>query len=418
MNEFLSEIKKRITSEEDFTPNEKDSTEQNAGISEQVTSEGSSQNGKKAASNDKFALLDSLRHPFDTHKKIKKTEFIGGLYPRGYTSLIVGASGVGKTVFMQKNFDDFSKGGSFFGGFSTLDKSVKSLVLAAEFGENGLIERAQEFNMHSNSDYVEVIDVLDFVEKGIFFTLNDKEGQENIEHLAASNIDILFIDSFRAFYKGKETDNDKVTEVFMWLAGIARKYNIAVVVIHHNRKRLSSEQEKPLVLDDIIGGQALQCYVYRVIAIEYKKEHNMNFVTCLKSWKIYFKTFAYKVRTDLYGNPYITIDLNPEEITVEKLNAKGKTQASEAEIRRGKIIMFLKGRGNQGASISEITDALDMDKEDNGKLKMQLNRMLKDGELTQPKRGNYALPPEEIPQVKSEDNNEQETNQKEIDFTE
>ena len=89
------------------------------------------------------------------------------------------------------------------------------------------------------------------------------------------------------------------------------------------------------------------------------------------------------------------------------------TQASEAEIRRGKIIMFLKGRGNQGASISEITDALDMDKEDNGKLKMQLNRMLKDGELTQPKRGNYALPPEEIPQVKSEDNNEQETNQKE-----
>lgn len=409
------ELYNYLTNEDD-TPKGKVMTEQNTGNSQQVTALPSQQAKETAPSNANFAKLDSLRHRFDTHKQVKKTEMIGGLFARGYTTILAGAPGVGKTLLMEKITHDLSYGGSFLDGFSTLDKPVKSIILAAEFGENALIERAQTFNLHANPDYVEVIDVLNFEQEGISFSLSTKEGRANIEHLAASRPDIIFIDSFGALFEGKENDNSDMRDVFKWLLKIGREYDIAIVVVHHNRKRLSNEQQKPLVLDDIIGGNALQRYVHGVIAIEHRKDYGMNFVTCLKSWGKHFKTFAYKVENDFYGSPSIKIDLEPGEMTEEKLNtkaAKAKSQPSDAEIREEKIKIFLKGKGHQGASIGEIIDALGMDKDkDDNTLKMQLRRLIQDKKLTQPKRGIYTLPAEEIPnyettQLNIEDSHEQ-----------
>ena len=108
----------------------------------------------------KFSKLDSLRHSFDTHRNVKKTEYIGGIFARGGVTAIVGASGVGKTTFLQRMFHDLSIGGEIFGGFWTEYKKRKSIIIAAELGEDGLTERAQEFNWHSDTEYVEVIDML------------------------------------------------------------------------------------------------------------------------------------------------------------------------------------------------------------------------------------------------------------------
>ena len=355
---------------------------------------------EKNSGHDEFSKLDSLRRSFDTHRKVEKTEYIGGMFARRGVTVVAGASGVGKTTFMQRFFHDLSIGGSIFGGFYYEDKPKKSIILAGELGEDGLIERAQEFNWHSDPNYVEVIDMISHAENGISYNINEAKGQANIEHLAqTSGLDLLIFDSFGMFYSGKETDNDALREVFSFLMGIARKYNIAVVVVHHSRKRLSNEQTKPLTLDDLIGGNAIARYSHRVIAIEYNKNYGANTVTCLKSWGKFFKTFTYSKKEDIYGQySYLDIDLNPKEISLPEQSGKnGQKNKPESSEPEWKLILctFLKGRGSQGATIDEITSILGYDKpKDKNTMKQRLKRMTDDKELIKPEgtRGIYALP--------------------------
>lgn len=341
----------------------------------------------------KFSKLDSLRHSFDTHRNVKKTEYIGGIFARGGVTAIVGASGVGKTTFLQRMFHDLSIGGEIFGDFWTEYKKRKSIIIAAELGEDGLTERAQEFNWHSDTEYVEVIDMLEYEDAEITFNLNELEGQANIEHLAQTpNLDLIVFDSFGMFYTGKENDNDALRATFRFLLRIARRYNIAVAVIHHSRKRLSNEQFKPLTLDDMIGGNAIARYCHRVIAIEYMPLYQANVVTCLKSWGAFFKPFSYKKITGLYGHSRLEINIDLKEI--EEAPAKKKT-ASEAETHSEMILTILKAKENNTATTKELRELLDIDEKNANNLAQTLRRMTDNGEITRAKHGVYALPKNE-----------------------
>ena len=191
--ETLEDVKKlfqSVANDTTATPSQASNTQASAENSQSVTKSKEDTPKEKNSGHDKFSKLDSLRHSFDTHREIKKTEYLGGLFPRGGITVIAGHAGVGKTLFMQRLFHDLSKGGEIFGGFAHEDKPLKSIILAGEFGENGLAERAQEFNWHSDKNFVEVIDFITFEENGISFNLCEKEGQSNIEHLAASKPDL------------------------------------------------------------------------------------------------------------------------------------------------------------------------------------------------------------------------------------
>lgn len=364
---------------------------------------------KKKNDDDKFTAFDSLRHQFDTHREVKKTEYIAGLFARGGVTILAGASGVGKTTLEQLIVHELSLGGDILNGFAHEDKPRKSIIIAGELGERGLTERAQEYAWHSDMNYVEVVDLLDFEEAGFSLTINEATGRENIEHLAQTpGLDVLFIDSFGMFYNGKENDNDTLRETFHWLNKTARKHDIAIAITHHSRKRLSSEQQKPLTLDDIIGGNAISRYVHRVIAVEYNASHKVNTVTCLKSWGPYFKTFTYSKKLGFCGaEPYIEIDIDPGEINITKNNKL--TPPSQAESQRREIITILKTK-REPATMQEIRNILGVsennEKEINS-LRVNLKRMIDSGEIIKPdnKRGIYALPEPE--HLKEEDNTAQ-----------
>ena len=376
---------------------------------------------ENAQHDNSFAAFDSLRHNFNTRREIKKTEYIGGLFPRGGITVIVGASGVGKTTIEQKIIHDLSLGGDILNGFAHEDKPRKSIIIAGELGEEGLTERAQEYGWHSDMNFVEVIDLLDFEEKGHSLILNEKTGKANIEHLAKTPaLDLLFLDSFGMFYTGKETDNDELRTVFHWLLSIARKCKIAIVIIHHSRKRLSSEQIKPLTLDDVIGGNAISRYAHRVIAVEYNAMYKANFFTCLKSWGPYFKPFTYKKNPGFYGGePYLEITLEPGEIETSTTKNKNTTSTSEATIPRSMITAFLKGKEGNQATTKEIRDIINIkenDKENeettNNTIIQILKRMIDNGEIIRVKRGLYALPKPEHTNEEAESakvNNEETT---------
>lgn len=369
-------------------------------------------------SNNKFEAFDSLRHGFNTHKEIKKTEYICGLFPRGGITVLAGSSGVGKTTLEQKIIHDSSIGGDILNGFAKNEPKRKSIIIAGELGEKGLTERAQEYGWHSDRNLVEVIDLLDFEEMGHSLILNEDTGRANIEHLAQTpGLDVLYLDSFGMFYTGKETDNDALRAVFHWLLKIARKYNIAVVIIHHSRKRLSNEQQKPLTLDDVIGGNAISRYAHRVIAVEYNSKLKANTVTCLKSWGVFFNTFTYVKHKPYYEGcePYLEINLEPGEIEPTTNKNKNTAPASDAAIQRGLIIAFLKGKEGHQATTKEISNILDVKENDSAAkntLLSTLKRMIDNGEIIRVKRGAYALPEPEITNEETEaaqPNNEEQT---------
>lgn len=414
-NSGMDDIQKFIlhndtTPEADITPHNEGNSHEAQHEETKAPNETNNESIAHVAQRDnQFSAFDSLRHGFDTHKQINPTEYIGGLFARGGITVIAGASGVGKTTLEQLIIHELSLGGSILSGFTHEPKPCKSIIIAGELGEKGLIERAQEYGWHSDMNFVEVIDLLDFEEKGHSLIINEEKGKANIEHLAQTPaLDVLFFDSFGMFYTGKETDNDALRGVFHWLLSIARKYNIAIVIIHHSRKRLSSEQQKPLTLDDLIGGNAISRYAHRVITVEYNSKYETNFVTCRKSWGAYFKTFSYKKHKPFYdgGEPYLEINLDPGEIEIE--NKKSTATVSNAEIQRNTIIAILKAKEGNQATTKEIRELLGISENDEKEIKnlgMQLSRMAKNKDIIRVKQGVYALPEPE--QTQEENNTEQ-----------
>lgn len=351
---------------------------------------------KSTKNNVDIAKIQSLIKPFDTSIPVKPTEFIGGLFARGYVTVIVAPAGTGKSIAMQKMFTDLSHGGQFFGGFAENEPERKSVILCGELGEQGLRERAKQFNLQSNPENVVVLDQTACEAQGVSFMLESKKGRQNLEIvIEQTKPDILFIDSFTAFFGGKENDNSECNEVFGYLRRIASKYQIALVVTHHSRKRLSSEQSKPLTLDDVVGANAITRHVYSVIAIEYDKKIKLNRITCLKCWGKKFRTFGFSINYSLYGQAYIQIDLDPSEINDEKLHASTSNVNQNPEwqiIIRG----YLLGKGKEGASLSEILQAIGEDGIERDTFKHRLDRLAQRGEVIKPRRGYYALPEDKL----------------------
>ena len=338
--------------------------------------------------NEKFAQLEKIRKSFNPNI-IHKTEFILGRFALGYVSLIAGEGGVGKSLILEKIYADLSKGGEILNGVSFEDKPQHSIVITADFPENLILERNEAFNFGIDYNYVEIVDAMKYAGGNVQIDLISKKGRENIEHFAQKkDLKILFLDSLGALCNIKENDNQKYIEVLIWLQSIARKYNIAIVLVHHKRKRLSNERKNPLELDDIIGGTALTRYCSAVYAIEYDDDAQMRTIRTLKFWfgkhppKIGYKTYD-----DIYGKSQLSIILD-----VEKSITYSTIQNS---VDRWELInAFLHGKGTNGATNKDIREYLINIGQDinENTFKSEIKRHLEKGELKALKRGLYVLP--------------------------
>ena len=349
--------------------------------------------------------IKSLLKPFDTSISVKDTELIGGLFPRGYVSVIVAPAGTGKSLFVQKTFTDLSNGGKFLedsesGCFKDNEPERKCIILCGELGEQGLRERVKNFDFKHKSSNVCVIDQIKAESQGFSFMLNKREGCENIEALATTKPDIILIDSFTAFFTGKENDNSECNEVFGFLRRIAATYDIAVVVTHHSRKRLASEQGKPLTLDDVIGANAITRHVHTVLAIEYDKDSAQNIVKCIKCWGKKPKPFGFIVDHGFYGQESIRIYLYPGEIEIETEKASSNNTDKKQEWAE-RLIGFLIAKGKEGATLQEmllvIGDTVNKDT-----VSRRIQRMTKNGELLRVEKGRYALSNDKLIHPESE----------------
>lgn len=267
-------------------------------------------------------VLGAVVHNLDPSVKLAPQEFIGGIFPRKFVSLLIAPPGTGKTIFTQKFSSDISVGGSVFDGFVDDEPERKVLILAGEAGYELLTRRAASMKWAIRPQNVKVFDQYEAETRGINTMLDRAEGMKNVDRLINMyEPDIVFIDTFSSFHESDENKANEMKPIFKELAGFARGYNIAVVPVHHSRKRAAKERGLQLTQDDVIGSSILNRLVGLIIGIEPMKDNeNVLLVQSLKSWFAKFSPFTYTLKQGLYGGTVVETDLAPVGVNNSKAN--------------------------------------------------------------------------------------------------
>ena len=265
--------------------------------------------------------LSGIIHELDPSISLPPQEFIGGLFPRKFVSLLIAPPGTGKTIFMQKFVSDLSMGGSIFDGFAEEEPPRMCLILAGEAGYELLIRRGASMKWAVNPKNVKVLDQYEAEIKDIPIMLDDPEGWQNVLRLVDMyKPDIVFFDTFSSFHEGDENKATEMKPLIKKMAALARDKNMAVVPIHHSRKRLAKERTLSLNQDDVIGSSIINRLVGLIIGIEpMKEDEKVLLVRPLKSWFSSFMPFTYTLKEGLYGGTVVQTDLAPASVNNSKI---------------------------------------------------------------------------------------------------
>ena len=275
--------------------------------------------GEREEVNARNNLL-SVIHDLDPNKKLMPQEFIGGIFPRGYVSLLIAPPGTGKTIFVQRFVSDLSIGGSIFDGFIEDEPARKCLILAGEAGYELLVRRGASMKWAINSQNVKVLDQYEAETKDINVMLDTTGGLKNVERLIDMfKPDILFIDTFSSFHESDENKAPEMKPIIKRLARLAKENNIAIIPVHHSRKRAAKERALSLNQDDVIGSSIMNRLVGLIVGIEpMKDDEKVLLVHHLKSWFTPFTPFTYTLKENIYGGTTLQTDLAPAGVNNSK----------------------------------------------------------------------------------------------------
>ena len=278
-------------------------------------------NSKEKTERDTRKSLSGIIKNLDPSVTLPPQEFIGGLFPRNFVSMLIAPPGTGKTIFMQKFSSDLSIGGSIFDGFAEDEPPRNCLILAGEAGYELLTRRATSMKWAINPQRVKVLDQFEAETKDISIMLDEPEGWDNIMRLADMyKPDILFIDTLTSFHEKDENNALEMKPIIKNLALLARSYNMAVVPIHHSRKRLARERNLSLNQDDVVGSSVFNRLVGLIIGIEpMKDDEKVLLVRPLKSWFSTFMPFTFTLKQGFYGGTVVQTDLAPASVNNSKI---------------------------------------------------------------------------------------------------
>lgn len=236
-----------------------------------------------------------LKRQLDLNLSVPEPEFIGGIFPRKFFSVIASAPGVGKSWFVLRMLMELSAGGQIFNELSLNEPQRKVLCFCGENGFDMYIQRAKKlvgipFNMMNTAIY----SARETFMQEDNFMIDDTRGKRNIhEIMQLEKPDIVFFDTLISFHTSDESSMRDMTVIYDFLGKLAEYYNCAVVVIHHLRKRKSRDSTK-ISQDDLIGSSALTRLAALVISL-IRIKNNTIMVRCLKSWYKYFQEFSFRL---------------------------------------------------------------------------------------------------------------------------
>lgn len=200
----------------------------------------------------------------DLANVLPKTNWLWeGWLPCGYLTLLVGATGVGKSWLTLRLAQ------SVLTGQSWPDNSLagpKNCVVWAdtEASQALLLERAQRWQLPIENILLPTTgdDPLSDIR------LDDDVGWEELVRLIDTyRPALVVVDSLSGAYKGDENSSD-MRNLLHDLAMLARNYNIAVLATHHLRKANPMEALDEITLDRIRGSSAIPQFARLVMALD------------------------------------------------------------------------------------------------------------------------------------------------------
>lgn len=192
----------------------------------------------------------------DRDAELPDVEMIGGLYPRGYLSVLAAQAGTGKTWFMQYLSCKLSRGGNILAGLIPNSKKQKVVILAGETGKYLLDKRLQATCWAYDKKRIKVYDALELQRDEIPIMLNTDEGKMTfLAILEHEKPDLVYFDTLISFHTADESKQGEMTSVITFLLKTAKTFNCAIVLNHHLRKRNQKAQMQKTTptQDDIIG---------------------------------------------------------------------------------------------------------------------------------------------------------------------
>ena len=218
---------------------------------------------------------------------LQPPEVISNLFVRGHLNIIASKPGVGKTWL------------TLIKARNIANEGMVSLILNGETGYELLLLRAQKLCFsQEQGNRINVLSLSDFVDCGGLM-LDDKAGWENFQKaMIAVQPDVVFVDSLLAFISSDESDMKTLRDVFGRLKLTAEKFNSAIVVNHHLRKRSGGSPSSSVAgidVDDFIGSSVISRYACNMFTVK-KTDDGLVTVSCVKSWFKAPNIFSYSLK--------------------------------------------------------------------------------------------------------------------------
>ena len=244
------------------------------------------------------------------------------MLPRGYVTVISCQQGVGKSWLVQRLACDLSLGGTVLDGISEGEPVRKVLFCIGESRKVQFIHRAKKMNWSITQKTLALYDRRDAEKEDLSLELDTAAGQERIDFLLAQEQpDVVFIDSMYDFHDSDESKAKEIKRIMSFLNGLAEKYNVAVVLSHHTRKRKTSEQKMDMSQDEVVGSNvilrsAAMLYMPRLCTVTNcygTTVEDTVLVKCEKSWMRKPAPFGFKIEdSDDKFHTSMRVILNPD----------------------------------------------------------------------------------------------------------
>ncbi len=174
--------------------------------------------------------------------------------PNGMLTMVGAAPGVGKSYVMLYLINQIIEGRPFPDGHPGPEPGRNVIYVDAENAPQLHAMRCESLEMDTEKLFMMQ------PPEGVLIDLELPEQQAQlIEMVATLNPVLVVIDSLSSAHMGGENNVEDVRDIMMFLNNLAQYYNIAVVLVHHIRKRNSQQMEMfDLSMDDLSGSGYLQ----------------------------------------------------------------------------------------------------------------------------------------------------------------
>lgn len=317
---------------------------------------------------------------------------VEGIVPRRGVTLVTGEGGIGKSFMLIDMAFSISNGKKFLGHFDCLKGPVSIMDLENDESTIALRTKKVFFGRIEEDDFDSDAPMYIIKKGGLAdaeFQVDSEKGLQSLDkYLEERKPVALIIDPLTAAHSRDENDNIAMRSIIRSLQKLARAHNMAVVLVHHPRKRGLVNDPGQMIrgASDLRNAVDSHLYLRRVSRDHILIDHDKSRLSPEVD------SFRIEMTDSEDGNTTV----------FRYIGETTETAVKRAEAREA-ILSILQETGT--SKTGEIVARLKAMGVGQTTIEGTLEQLTKDGEIQKPKRGVYALPRSEVVMLSTEEAN-------------